>query len=48
MPGRRAPWPSCRTRHAKWQLDAARDEIIHELGSDYEAYSGVSSIGRAA
>ncbi|MEV7060838.1 MULTISPECIES: hypothetical protein [Streptomyces] len=48
MPGRRAPWPSCRTRPAKWQLDAARDEIIHELGSDYEAYSSVSSIGRAA
>ncbi|MEU8446023.1 hypothetical protein AB0F05_37120 [Streptomyces microflavus] len=46
--GTKSTWPSCRTRPAKGQLDAARDEIIHELGSDYEAYSSVSSIGRAA
>ncbi|WP_406387403.1 hypothetical protein [Streptomyces sp. NBC_00887] len=30
------------------ELDAIWDQIIEELGSDYDAYSNVSSIGWAA
>ncbi|MEV7251928.1 transcriptional regulator, partial [Streptomyces cyaneofuscatus] len=30
------------------ELDAVWDEIIEDLGSDYDAYSNVSSIGWAA
>ncbi|MFC8863282.1 hypothetical protein [[Kitasatospora] papulosa] len=30
------------------ELDAVRDIVIEDLGSDYDAYSNVSSVGWAA
>lgn len=43
-PHRRRVWLADDTQ----ELDAIRDRIIEDLGSDYDEYSNVSSIGWAA